>query len=410
MRWNNPQWWRRVQYGAVVAFAVGLPIGKLLAEASLVIGLLAWGVRILLERRRPLIPKSPLNVLLLLWFIAALCSLYNSIDAAASLKGLWKLLKYFALYLLVVESVDSRTSLRGVVNGCLFGLSLLVADGLWQAAFGRDLFYGKAPHFFEDARRIIATFDHPASLSIHLVSFCPLACAAGLVGRNRRWRSSLLGLTALATAVQLLTLTRGGLLGFLGSMAVLAYWLRHWAPAALAALAAWVQVATVPPAVKAWSATMPTLLEKLTQPERLMYWQAAVNMVKAHPVIGVGVNTFVKAYPSYRIPGDQYGEIGPYAHNQYLHMTAELGFVGLTIFLALLARLLLAVRRTVERRTAAPDEAVVSAGLGAGLVGYLIVGALESSLFYGRASMTFWLLAGLIVAADALSRRNATHH
>ena len=390
-----------------MAFAVGLPIGKLLAEASLVIGLLAWGVRMVLERRRPLIPNSPLNLLLLLWFITALCSMSNSIDAAASLKGLWKLLKCFALFVLIVETVDSRESLRRVVGGCLLGLSLLVADGLWQAVFGRDLVYGKAPHVFGGATRIIATFDHPANLAIHLVSLCPLALACGLLG-PRRWRLPLVGLTVLTTVMVLLSLTRGGLLGFVGSMAMLAYWLRRWAPAALGALAAWIQAATVPPAVKAWSDTMPTVLEKLTQPERLMYWQAAVNMVKAHPVIGVGVNTFVKAYPSYRIPGDKYGEVGPYAHNQYLHITAELGFAGLAIFLVLVGKLLLAIRRTVERRATAPDEAVVSAGLGAGLVGYLIIGGLESSLFYGRGSMTFWMLAGLIVAADALARRPAT--
>ena len=392
----------RVQYAAVVAFAAVLPLGQTPPEIALGIGLAAWVFRAVRERRAATSLSNPLSWLLGLWFLAALASMANSIDPVASLHGLRKLLKGFGLYLLVVDTVDSRETLRGVVAGSLLGVSLVVGDALWQWAAGRDPLYGHVPVNVlptgKTILRLSAMFDHSASLAIYLVSWAPLAIAAGLAG-NRRWRPWLLGLGGLAAVILVFSRTRGGIIGFVCALPLLAWWLRSWIPAAVGAAAAALQAATVPPAVAEWAATMPTLLHRLTEPERLMYWQAAVNMVKAHPLVGIGVNTFARAYPSYRIPGDPYAEIGPYAHNHYLHLAAELGLAGLAVFLAVVGRLFLAVHRCVGRG-AASFEAVVSAGLGAGLIGYLILGTLESSLFYGRGSMTFWFLAGLIMAIE----------
>ena len=126
-------------------------------------------------------------------------------------------------------------------------------------------------------------------------------------------------------------------------------------------------------------------------------------MIRAHPIIGVGINTFVKAYALYCRPGNHFTGLGPYAHNMYLHQAAEFGLVGLGALLAFLGRLgwLLAWRST-SARSLEPSAALMCAGLGAGLCGYLVVGCFESSLFYARGSMIFWFLAGLIVAAHKL--------
>jgi len=397
-------WLAGTERWAVAVFAAVLPLGQAPAEIALVTGLLAWALRAVRERRWGPLLKNPLSGLLLLWFGLAVCSTLNSIDAGESLDGWRKLLKQFGFYLLVFDAVDSPQALRRTLAGCFVGLTLVVGDGLWQAAFGRDLVYGHLSTYTmpsgEPVFRLSAMFDHSASLAIYLVSFCPLALACGL-GGERRWRLPLVGLAGLATIALVYSRTRGGIVGFVCALPFLAWWLRHWAPAVVAACAAGLQAATTPPAIKAWAATLPTLLHQLTEPERLMYWQAALNMLKDHPLVGIGTNTFARAYASYRIPGDPYAEVGPYAHNQYLQIAAELGLAGLAVFLAVVGRLFLAVHRRLAR-TAASFEAVVSAGLGAGLIGYLILGAFESSLFYGRGSLTFWFLAGLLIAVERL--------
>lgn len=399
--------WRRLQVAALVAFAVALPIGQSPTEAALILGLIAWIVRTLLSGQwRQAIPKTPLNLLLIAWWLVAAGSIANSVDLGASVQGLRKLLKYFMLYLLVIETVGTRGVLRKLIIGCVMGLSLVVIDGLWQWFMGKDLFLGNpiGDALGGSVKRVQATFHHPGSLSIYLVSFAPLTVALGLLG-DRKWRLPLMGLAGLTIAVVVLSRSRAGMLAFLLGLVMLGYWLRRWIPVVLAGLTALFQTVTVPPAVKAWAATMPSLIEQLAQPDRPLYWQAAINMFNAHPVIGVGTNTFVKAYSTYCVPGDPFAHVGPYAHNQYLHLAAELGLLGVTVFVLVLVAVFRALARGLAARDQAPLESAVSAGLGAGLVGYLFVGGFESSIFHARGSLIFWFLAGLIIATAREARR-----
>ena len=395
---------RTAQGAAVIAFALLLPFRQALSEIALGVGLVAWLGRLCVTRQTSELARNPLNLVLLAWMAAAMLSMQNSVDMAASLNGLRKLAKYFALYLLVSSTVDTEKSLRGVVKGCVTGLGLIVIDGLWQAVFKRDLFCGNP---IGDAlggavQRVQATFYHPSELGIYLATFAPLALAAAYLG-PRRWRWPLALLVGLTVVVEVLNRSRGGMLAFLAALIVLTLLLRSWIPAGIAGLTGLLQVWTTPAAVKVWAAAMPNLLSRLTQPDRPMIWQAAINMIKAHPIVGVGTNTFVRVYAKYCLFTDPFGRdpLGPYAHNQYLHLTAELGIVGLTVF----ALLLLVVGRTVARglalRSNAPAQAMVNIGLGAGLIGYLIAGLFESSLFHARGSVMFWFMIGLLMAGDA---------
>ena len=402
MSWLRDGTLRRIQYAALVAFAVALPIGKSLAETALVISLVVWIVRTILGQRRPIIPPCSLNLFLAAWLVLAVCSMQNSVDLGASLRGLRKLIKYFGLYVLVLDTVDSERALKGVLGGCLLGLCLVSADGIWQAVVGADLIYGRPLSSTLGVSRVAATFHHPAGLAIHVASFVPLALALGLrASQGVRW--SLTVLSILSVVVLLLTWNRGGLLGFLCAFALLSWWMRHWVPVVLAGCAAALQVLAMPAAIRAWAAEMPTLLHQLTQPLRLEIWQTAFQMIRAHPLVGVGTNTFVKAFPSYWAAGGTFSTIGPYAHNQYLHLAAELGITGLVVFLVLVTRVLCSIRPIVTQSGYLTDVARV--GLGSGLVGYLVIGFFESSLFYSQASVIFWLLVSLIMATHAIDSR-----
>src|SRR3990167_8405861 len=240
-------------------------------------------------------------------------------------------------------------------------------------------------------KRVQATFNHPGSLSIYLASFAPLVTALALRG-NTKWRRPLLVVVALTIAVVVLHRSRSGVLAVLLGWIMLGYWLRHWLPVVLVGLTVALQAATVPPAVKAWAATMPSFFEQLAQPDRPSYWQVAINMFTAHPVIGVGTNTFTKNYAIYCSPGDPFAHVGPYAHNQYFHLAAELGLFGVIVFALVLVVVFRALARGPAARDRTPLEWAICAGLGAGLIGYLVVGGFESSIFHARGSMIFWFL------------------
>lgn len=65
--------------------------------------------------------------------------------------------------------------------------------------------------------------------------------------------------------------------------------------------------------------------------ERLAHWQAALDMLSDHPLLGVGVGNYVPVYPAYALPGWQ--EPLGHAHNYYLHVAAEIGLLGLSAYL-----------------------------------------------------------------------------
>ena len=70
---------------------------------------------------------------------------------------------------------------------------------------------------------------------------------------------------------------------------------------------------------------------------RIDLWKEAINIIKAKPLFGCGLNTYVLNIEKYN-PGNR-GEVKDYyAHNGYLQHAAETGVFGLMTLLSLLGR------------------------------------------------------------------------
>jgi len=67
--------------------------------------------------------------------------------------------------------------------------------------------------------------------------------------------------------------------------------------------------------------------------ERAAHWQAASNMVEAHPWFGVGMGNYQVVYPQYRLVNWK-SPLG-HAHNVYLNVAAETGLLGLGAYVFL---------------------------------------------------------------------------
>lgn len=69
--------------------------------------------------------------------------------------------------------------------------------------------------------------------------------------------------------------------------------------------------------------------------ERMAHWQAAWNMWQAYPIFGVGPGNFNTAYPDFFV--GRWSISQGHAHNYYLHILAESGFLGLVFYLILIS-------------------------------------------------------------------------
>lgn len=67
--------------------------------------------------------------------------------------------------------------------------------------------------------------------------------------------------------------------------------------------------------------------------ERLAHWQAALDMARDHPWLGIGFGGYEAAYPNYALINWPFA-LG-HAHNYYLNMLSEGGVLGLAAYLVL---------------------------------------------------------------------------
>jgi O-antigen ligase len=134
---------------------------------------------------------------------------------------------------------------------------------------------------------------------------------------------------------------------------------------------------------------------------RLSMHRNAFNMIKHHPLIGVGVNTFSKNYGKYKLSEPDYGKTQDtvYAHNIFLQMAGEIGLLGLGAFFWMLFNFFKNGARLYKNLK---DEyyKTISISLVACIIAFLINGLTETSLYYSRVAMIFWYLIGFTLALN----------
>jgi O-antigen ligase len=142
---------------------------------------------------------------------------------------------------------------------------------------------------------------------------------------------------------------------------------------------------------------------------RIDLWRAAWRGFLEDPLVGLGAGNFqaraldlLQTTPGVDIRRN-YATAGRVVHNSYLEVLTELGVIGFALFLTVLG---LTVWRMVGiyRRAAASDDLFVERSIAALSLALLAiaVGGLSLSLEYGR---LFWLVIGLTLALDLLSRQ-----
>ena len=132
----------------------------------------------------------------------------------------------------------------------------------------------------------------------------------------------------------------------------------------------------------------------------MLFRSNSLNMIKAHPLIGVGANTYMKNYKQYK-EHPEYRNIVTtdymYAHNNFLQMAAEIGLIGLVIFFWLLYKLF-SECRNIYRSLNDDFLKVLSLSLSACLIAFLVNGLTESSLYYSRVAVLFWYIMGFSIS------------
>jgi len=128
-----------------------------------------------------------------------------------------------------------------------------------------------------------------------------------------------------------------------------------------------------------------------------------MEMIKDKPLLGHGINTYMRVFEAYR--REIRGARPTYAHNCYIQLAAETGFIGLAGFLWIILRLfngsLGGIRAYFDRSELL---SVLSVGLIAGIFAFLAHSFFDTNFYTLQLSVYVWFMIGLLVALNRIGR------
>jgi putative inorganic carbon (HCO3(-)) transporter len=408
-----------VPFGSLASARVGVTnVGA--AEVLIVLILAVWFMRMVANREMRW--SWPSLALPLAAFLGVL--VLSSLRARSlehSLKEIIKWIEVLAIYLFVANEFDRQWA-RRLVAVLLATGAVVALQGIYQFLFqvGPEGFV-----LFGRFMRAYGTFEQPNPYGGYLGLTLPVAVGfliawilptAGRV--TGRWIAGAAGAGALMAAALVMSWSRGAWLGFAAAVAGIVAAVA--ARSGRAAVVALVLVVLVGYVVLAGGLGLPPSLAQrlgdflpyvsLTDVrgvevtdanfavlERMAHWQAALDMWTDNPWLGVGTGNYEVAYASYALP------LWPlalgHAHNYYLNVAAEAGFLGLAVYLLLWAAALLGAWHATHRTSA--WSLAVSLGI-LGVVIHLSVHNFFDNLFVHSMYLQVGILLGLL---PVLTRR-----
>ena len=128
---------------------------------------------------------------------------------------------------------------------------------------------------------------------------------------------------------------------------------------------------------------------KRSMEARLVYWQAALQIVRQHPVLGTGPGTFGAAYKQILPPNAEWAML---AHNDYLEQASDSGIIGFLTFSGLIVGSIAYLYR--YRLLKKGRFYMVRFAVWLGLLGLFLHSGMEFNLYYPALAWPSFFLLG----------------
>lgn len=367
---------------------------------------------------------TPLHIVVMLYWIAMLIATALSPVKAQALAGLVKLTLNILLFMLTARILRFPALRSRLILVYLSTAMVVAVYGLRQWFFGAEALatWVDPESNMAGATRVYSYLKNPNLLAGYLmpaVSFSAMAIFAW-----PKWLPKLLAVVAYLTssACLILTLSRGGWLGWLALSFVLivllvfwwnprfsAFWQQWGLPVLLGGTAVLVvgSVLLLPP-IRERVVSMVDLRGDSSNNFRLNVYEAVFRMIRARPITGIGPGNeaFNQIYPLYQNP--RYTALS--AYSIYFETAVEAGILGVFSFgwmllvafqqgWVQLVRLRLAVAQTLA------TEGYWLIGAIAAIAGLLTQGAFDTIWYRPQISTLWWVLLGMIASFYVNARR-----
>nr|MBA3804615.1 O-antigen ligase family protein [Acidobacteriota bacterium] len=299
--------------------------------------------------------------LLLLFCLVALVGIPLASDRGEALDTFIDFVKAVMMFIVMVNVVRTERRLKGLIFLALAISCVLSIGAIYDYRLGR---------FTTDELRITGLvggmFGNPNDMALHLVTMAPIAAALLLMTRNPLLKLFYGACVLLFLAGNVVTFSRGGFLGLIGAMGVLAWKMGRRRRVAIIVISLVLMagfLAVAPSQLTSrFGGEDQAASGSASQRQQLLFRSILVSL--RHPVLGVGMGNF----HTYSI-GEQV------SHNAYTQVSAELGLAAMALYILFMVASLKRLRR-IERETypTRRDSRLfyLAVGLQASLIGFMI--------------------------------------
>ena len=352
------------------------------------------------------VSQGILDLPFILLIFISIFSIVNSINLHSSIQGIVKLLKYGFLIAIIGREVKDKEHFQRIILSAVFGLFIGSFDAIYQLIFGVDLFRHRPYDLAIGLARLKGAFPHTNIFAGYLALFLPLSFVLFLYSSKGKYKLYLGIVSASALFCLISTFCRSAVLGFWLAMLIIGLMKKDKLVITILAAAVLIAPFLAPKSITNWSKKTSSIAEFLLNKERLVLYETSFNMIKHHPILGVGVNTYCLNYQKYKLHDTDKDTINTmwYAHNSYLQMASEIGIIGLLVFFYLLVKLFKSWR-AFYHKVDDKFEKIVSLGIFTGIFAFLIHGFTETNLYYPKIATLFWFQVGLLVSLLGLKKK-----
>lgn len=395
---------RLVRGGLAVLFvSIPLSISGMQIGLALALSGLLWD----LGRRRPF-PRTALDLPVMLLLGLTLLSALLSGDPGRGLRqflGSWTVC---GLYLAVSYTKD-EAYLRRLLRLLFVPAAAVAGYAVFQHFTGVDLIrpstpleslaFGESLVYFPRG-----AFSHYQTFSnVFYLLFCiSLAMALHNPSRSERRTWRLFSL-AIGTAL-ILSSTRGVWLAMLCAVLFISLLLGRKAlrPLAAAGGVAATVVLLSSPGILSRARTMVDVQGNV---ERFLLWETTWNMIRDHPLLGVGVGSYQRVQAGYIRKDVDLPMTRTHSHNNLLQVTVERGVFALFLFLWLWYRILLeGFQRLWNWRHDRDFSFALVLGCLAGALGFFLDGLFQNNFGDTEVIIIFWFMTGMMLRDRAGAR------
>jgi O-antigen ligase/Tfp pilus assembly protein PilF len=396
------------------------PVKELVAEILGLVCLMFWGFK-LVDKRSCRFAHTFLDIPLFSFILIGVISLFWSDSLLVSLRALPLFLVGPILYFIVVNNIQNEFQINKILNLSILMGSILGLYGIFQY-LGIDFSIWR-----NNVGRAIITglFGNVNYFAEYLITLLPLAISLFLVTSVKSKKILLLvGILAMGGSL-ILTFTRSSYLGFgvsLVFMFLLFVLLKGKAfikenkkifILILIGVILTTFLFIIPNPLNEPGTTISKIKARTSITElkegysvrrRMITWKFTWMMITDRPILGSGIGSFkynsLRYQAEFLSQGENYSlypfGIANEAHNEYLHFWAELGFIGLGIFLCLISSYFYYGWKLLKKIKDDYKRGMVI-GLMSSVLAVLVDGIFGFPFHLSAVLIMFWLFFGITV-------------